>query len=89
MDEGAVKWDDKAKAANGKDTGAFRIDFDAMPVACEKLMQTVARIKAKNDKAGAEALAKKYVDGNQSLQAAIVERMLRFPKNSFVYSVQL
>jgi hypothetical protein len=89
MDEGAVKWDDKAKAANGKDTGAFRIDFDAMPVACEKLMQTVARIKARNDKAGAEALAKKYVDGNQNLQAAIVERMLRFPKNSFVYSVQL
>lgn len=89
MDEGAVKWDEKAKTANGKDTGAFRIDFDAMPVACEKLMQTVARIKARNDKAGAEALAKKYVDGNQALQAAIVERMLRFPKNNFVYAVAL
>jgi hypothetical protein len=89
MEEGAVKWDEKATAANGKDLGAFRIDFEQMPIACEKLMQVVARIKAKNDKRGAEALAKKYVDGNQAIQAAITQRMLRFPKNTFVYSLEL
>ncbi len=87
MEEGAIHWDEKARAANGKDVGAFRFDFEKLPVACEKLMQTVARIKARNDKAGALALAKKYVDGNAELHRAITQRMLRFPKNTFVYSV--
>ena len=89
MDQGAIRWDDKAKAANGKDTGAFVVDFDKLPAATTKLMTLVATIKAKNDKKGAEALAKKYVDGKVVPQKIIAERFLRFPKTSFVYSLDL
>lgn len=89
MDQGAIHWDDKAKAANGKDTGAFVVDFDKLPAATTKLMKLVATIKAKNDKKGAEALAKKYVDGQVVPQKAIAKRFLRFPKTSFVYSIDM
>lgn len=89
MDEGAIRWDDKVKAANGKDTGAFVVDFAKLPAATTKLMKLVATIKAKNDKKGAEALAKKYVDGKVVPQKAIADRFLRFPKTSFVYSLDL
>lgn len=89
MDEGAVEWDPSAPAANGSDVGTFKLNFEKFPVACEKLMRDVARVKAKNDKKGAEGLAKKYVEGVKIPQAKIAERVLRFPKNSFVYSVDL
>lgn len=89
MDEGAIHWDDKAKAADGKDTGAFVVDFDKLPAATTKLMKLVGTIKAKNDKKGAEALAKKYVDGKVVPQAVIAKRFLRFPKTSFVYSIHM
>ena len=87
MDQGAITWDENAAAANGKDKGAFRIAFEKLPAACEKLMKLVATIKARNDKAGAEALAKKYADGGKVPQSAIAERVLRFQKNSFVYAL--
>ncbi len=89
MDQGAIHWDEKAKAADGTDTGAFVVDFDKLPAATTKLMKLVATIKAKNDKKGADALAKKYVDGNVVPQKVIAKRFLRFPKTSFVYSVDL
>ncbi len=89
MDQGAIRWDEKVKAADGKDTGAFVVDFSKLPAATTKLMTLVATIKAKNDKAGAEALAKKYVDGKVVPQKVIADRFLRFPKTSFVYSVDL
>lgn len=89
IEDGAVEWDSSATAANGKDGGAFKLHFDKFPAACEKLMRQVAQIKARNDKAGAEALAKRHVDGASVPQSAIAERVLRFPKNSFVYSVDL
>ena len=42
------------------------------------------------DKAGAEALIARYVDSDTYVpRKAIVERMLRFPKASFVYSVEM
>jgi len=89
MDEGALIWDPKARAANGTDEGAFEVVFDAFPAACTKLMKLVGHIKAANDKAAAEALVKKYVEGDRVPMAAITERSLRFPKNSFVYAVKL
>ena len=52
-------------------------------------MKLVGLIKAKNDKAGAEALAKKYVDGNVVPQALIAQRELLYPRQSFVYAVDL
>jgi hypothetical protein len=88
MDEGALEWVD-APAANGTDKGAFRFHFEKFPAACEHMMAKVAHIKAINDKAGALALTKRYVDSSVVPQTAIGERVLRFPKNSFVYAIDL
>jgi hypothetical protein len=89
MDEGALTFDPTAAAANGKDTGAFTLHFEKVPAAVDKMMKVVGTIKAKADRAAAEALAKKYVDGTVVPQPVITERMLRSPKSSFVYSVKL
>ena len=53
------------------------------------MMRVVGLIKAKADKAGAEALAKKYVDGPTVPQATISERELRYPRQSFVYAIDM
>ena len=87
MDEGALIWDAKAKSASGADTGAYKVDFAKMGPAVDKLMKTVGGIKAKGDKAGALALAKKYVDSDKVPQKVIAERLLRFPQPNFVYAI--
>ena len=89
MDEGALVFDAEAMAANGTDKGAFVIKFDKLVPAVDKLMKVVGGLKAKADKAGADALAKKYVDGPKVPQKQITERVLRFPKPSFVYGIEL
>jgi hypothetical protein len=89
MDAGALTFDPTAAAANGKDTGAFTLHFEKMPAAADKMMKIVGAMKATGDRAAAEALAKKYVDGAAVPQKLITERMLRSPKQSFVYSVKL
>lgn len=89
LDEGALRWDEKELAANGKDQGAFTVVWEKMPAAIEKLMKTAGTIKAKNDKKSALDLATKYVDGKLVPHATIAERWLRFPSTSFVYSVEL
>jgi hypothetical protein len=87
IDHGAIAWDDKAKAANGTDTGAFVVHYDKLVAACDEMMKLVAGIKARGDKAAADALLAKYVDGPTVPHTVIQERFLRFPKASFVYSV--
>ena len=52
-------------------------------------MKTVAGIKARGDRAAMEDLVKRYVTGKKVPQALITERLLRYPKASFVYSVDL
>lgn len=89
LDEGALRWDAAATAANGKDQGAFVVVWDKLPAAVEKLMKTAATIKAKNDKKAAIALADRHVDGKTVPQATITERWLRFRSTSFVYAVRL
>ena len=73
----------------GTDKGAFTIHYEKFPAAADKMMLVVGLIKAKNDKAGAEALAKKYVDGTAELQSIITERELRYPRQSFVYALDM
>jgi hypothetical protein len=51
-------------------------------------MTMVMRIKATGDRAAAEALAARYVDGDRVPHATIVERYQGFPQASFVYSVR-
>ncbi len=89
LDEGAMTFDPNATAANGTDKGAFTILLAKMPAASDKLMKLVGAIKASGDKAGAEALSKKYVDGDAVPQKLITERLLRHPKPSFVYAMDL
>jgi hypothetical protein len=89
MDEGALVFDAEAMAANGTDKGAFVIKFDKLVPAVDKLMKVVGGLKAKADKNGADALAKKYVDGPRVPQKQITERVLRFPKPAFVYGIDL
>jgi hypothetical protein len=89
MDGGALVYDANAMAANGTDKGAFSVNFEKIVPVVETLMKRVGTIKATNDKAAAEAFAKKYVDGDVVPQKAITERVLRFPKPSFVYAMDL
>lgn len=89
MDAGAITWDLKTKASNGADEGAFVLHFDKLPAAIDKLMKEVGRIKATGDKKAAQALIAKYVDGNVVPMQAITTRVLRHPKASFVYAIDL
>jgi hypothetical protein len=89
MDEGALTFDPNELAANGTDKGAFTIHYERFPAAAEKLMGVVGLIKAKNDKAAAEAMTTKYVDGDRVPQSLITERELRYPRQSFVYAVDM
>jgi len=89
MDQGAVTWDPEAMAANGTDRGAFHVHVDKMVAASQALMKLVGGIKARGDKAAAEALAAKYVDGDRIPQQVLVERFARLPRATLVYSVRL
>jgi hypothetical protein len=89
MDRGVIRWDADAMAANGRDRGAFTIDFEAFPAAADELMAQVVRIKATGDRAGAEALATRFVDSDAIPQPVVVERYNRFPRTSFVYALEI
>jgi hypothetical protein len=89
MEEGVLTFDPNTPAANGMDKGSFTIHYEKFPAAAEKMMKLVGGIKGKADKAGAEALAKKYVDGNAVPQPLITERELRYPRQSFVYAIDM
>lgn len=89
MDEGVLSYDENAPAANGTDTGAFNINFDAFTEAVERMMTMVMEIKSTGDRERAEELAARYVDGDVVPQQMIVERSGRFPRATLVYSVDL
>jgi hypothetical protein len=86
LDEGALTFDPKATAANGKDVGALTLHFEKLPAASDKMMTLVGSLKANADRKGAEALVKKYCDGMTDLRKLITERWLRSPRSSYVYS---
>jgi hypothetical protein len=87
LDAGALRWDPDALAANGTDRGAFSIDFDALPGAARDMMRRAGRIKATNDRAAAEELVRRYVDGDVVPMSTITERVLRDPKTAFTYGL--
>ena len=90
IDHGALVYDRTAKAANGKDLGAFVIHPDKVVVAAEAMLKVVAGIKARGDVNGASELIKKYVESSAVVpHQMIVERFLRYPTPSFVYGVKL
>jgi hypothetical protein len=90
IDKGGMTWDPAAPAANGKDTGAFTIHLDKLPALFDDMLEQVAGIKARGDKAAAEQLLKNYVDSSAVVpHEVITERFLRHPKASFVYSISM
>jgi hypothetical protein len=89
LERGAIRFDAGAPAANGRDRGAFAIDFEQMPAAIEQLMLLVGQIKATGNREQAEELCAAMVDGDAVPQELISERVLRHPKASFVYSLAL
>lgn len=88
IDQGALTWDAAAPASNGTDHGAFSVHYDRFPATFGKLMKTVGTIKATGDKAGAQALVARYVDGSVVPLATIAERVLRLPQSTVVYAVR-
>lgn len=79
------------EGGDGLDPGRFQMDFARMPAAVDALMHEVGRIKVTGDIAGANALIDRHT-GEAGLAAIhadlITERVLRFPKASFVYAVR-
>jgi hypothetical protein len=92
MKDGAVTWKADENAANGKDKGCFSIAEDKLPASVKSLMTAVAQIKGKGDKAGADKLVKDFVDvtgDKKKVHDVITERLIRAPKQSFVYAIKL
>jgi hypothetical protein len=46
LDQGAVRFDPRAPAANGTDSGAFQVVFEKFPAAAEEIMKRAGRILA-------------------------------------------
>lgn len=92
LKEGALEWRADEAAANGKDRGCFEIHLDRFPAAVRKMTTAVAGIKARGDKPLADSLRTEHVDKDgpwKSIRATISERVLRSPKASFVYSIDI
>jgi hypothetical protein len=92
MKEGVVSWKNDTLAANGSDKGCFALELERFPPAISKMMSVVAGIKARGDKAGAQALVQEFVDKDdesKKVLEVIKDRVLRAPKASFVYSIKL
>lgn len=89
LKEKALIFNPDGLAANGKDRGTFHIDFAKIHPAFVKMAKEIGEIKAKGNKSKAEEFTRDYVDGNQKLRDLITERYLRYPKQSFVYAVDI
>lgn len=87
MDAGAIRWVE----GGAIDPGRFEVDFDKMPAAVDALMRTVGRIKATGDVKAANDLITRHTspEGQARMHADVItERVLRFPKASFVYGLR-
>ena len=92
LKNGAVAWKGEDAAANARDRGCFELELDKFAPVVKSLMSEVAQIKSRGDRARAEKLVSEYVDvtgEREKMHAVITERILREPKASFVYSIQL
>jgi hypothetical protein len=90
MKESVLLWKPTEMAANNTDKGCFEVHLERWQPAVEALMRTVAAIKGKGDKKGAEKLVATYVDAKDAwaeLRKTITERSLRSPRGTLVYSI--
>ncbi len=90
IDHGVLTWGASTPAANRRDTGALTLHPERLVGALDEMMKVVAGIKARGDLAGANALLAKYVDSSAVVPHELIrERYARFPRASYVYSVQM
>ena len=87
MEQGAVRFEPETLTADGNHKGAFVVDLARFPDASQALMVLVGGVKARGDRAAAEALIGNYVEGDAVPIALIVERLADFTRGSLVYSV--
>ncbi|MFY3742778.1 hypothetical protein ACOQFB_02620 [Anaeromyxobacter sp. Red801] len=89
-DDGALVWRPDAKAANGDDAGCLELDRARLGASVERLETLALGIKARGDRAAAEALVQAHVDAatgkNAELRRVITERWRRFPDTTFLYA---
>lgn len=91
IDDGAIAWKPDETAADGSDRGCLEVNFDRLPAAVESLERTVLGLKARADSAAAGRLKARYVDQKPrafaQIEQAVVQRWLRAPQATFVYSL--
>ncbi len=91
MKSAAIVWREAEVAHNGQDRGCFAIDAAKVTPVVQTLMTLVAGIKARGDKALAEALRDEFVEAPgqwAELRLTIRERWLRAPRASYVYAIR-
>lgn len=82
---GALQW-----RADSDGIERFHVDYALLPKAIEALMRDVVRIKASGDVEGAKALVGGFVDGADAglvRAARVQERLRKYPKESYSYTV--
>ncbi len=91
MKHGALEWRPTELAANGQDRGCMQVHLQKLSAPIATLMEQVAQLKARGDKAGAQALVAEHVNVSGSakeLHDTIAERWRRAPKQTFVYAIE-
>ena len=87
LESGAIVW---RPAASKKNEGCLDVDIEAVAKPIEKLLKTVAQIKASGDKEALDGLIKRYVDeGPKDVFDFIETQGRRQPSNTFLYAFRL
>jgi hypothetical protein len=87
LDQHALTWKETTTSGDGKYHGAFSVHPDKFAPTDAKLLQVIAGIKARGDKAAAVKLLHTYVDDPRAPTKAISKRFGRFNRASFVYAI--
>ncbi|HPM41336.1 MAG TPA: hypothetical protein PLY45_02740, partial [bacterium] len=88
VEDGAIEW--REGGAAGAGSGRFHIIFEKLPGAIENLMRKMGTAYASADAAAVKNLIDRYVTGEKAglvRMKEIEDRFLKFPKQSFYYSV--
>lgn len=92
LQAGALQWHAQQKAANGSDVGCYEVPPGKLTPVIAQMMARVAGIKARGDKADAEALRQQHVEAAgpwQQQREVITQRWRRAPRASYVYAIVL